>query len=294
MCKGLPASGKTTWAKVQVQNRLGVKRVSKDDLRLLLDNGIHTRTNEKLILLIRDSIVMRVLNEGLTIIVDDTNFAPKHEQRLRELAKNFDAEFEIQDFTHISLDACLERDRNRTKRVGEEVIRKMYNQYLAPSLQKSATMSAFADIQDKSLPKAIICDLDGTLCHLNGRDPYNASTCGNDQVNEPILEIVKKFSETHRVIFMSGRSSDYKKETTNWIIEHVPNFFGTTERFVPFSLRMRVSGDTRKDSIIKQELYDTYIKGRYYVDFVLDDRQQVVDMWRANGLTCLQVAPGNF
>lgn len=57
---------------------------------------------------------------------------------------------------------------------------------------------------------------------------------------------------------------------------------------------MRPEGDERKDSIVKQEIYEKYIKDRYNVRFVLDDRNQVVDMWREVGLKVLQVAPGDF
>jgi hypothetical protein len=57
---------------------------------------------------------------------------------------------------------------------------------------------------------------------------------------------------------------------------------------------MRSAGDMRKDSIVKEEIYRQEILGRYNVWFVLDDRNQVVDMWRLLGLRCLQVAPGNF
>jgi hypothetical protein len=57
---------------------------------------------------------------------------------------------------------------------------------------------------------------------------------------------------------------------------------------------MREAGDSRKDSIVKQELYEKHIEPSYDVFVVLDDRNQVVDMWRSLGLVCLQVAPGDF
>lgn len=57
---------------------------------------------------------------------------------------------------------------------------------------------------------------------------------------------------------------------------------------------MRPEGNNEKDSIIKRRMFDEYIRGKYYVDFVLDDRNQVVEMWRNMGLTCLQVAEGDF
>jgi len=58
---------------------------------------------------------------------------------------------------------------------------------------------------------------------------------------------------------------------------------------------MRPEGNNEKDSIIKKRLYDQHIMGKYDIEFVLDDRDQVVEMWRNQiGLTCLQVAYGNF
>ena len=59
-------------------------------------------------------------------------------------------------------------------------------------------------------------------------------------------------------------------------------------------LYMRLPNDLRKDSIVKQEIYEMCIKDKYNVLFVLDDRDQVVNMWREQGLKCLQVAEGNF
>ena len=57
---------------------------------------------------------------------------------------------------------------------------------------------------------------------------------------------------------------------------------------------MRKTGDNRKDAIVKREIYETHIKDKYQVDYVLYDRNQVVEMWRSLGLTCLQVADGDF
>ena len=57
---------------------------------------------------------------------------------------------------------------------------------------------------------------------------------------------------------------------------------------------MRPEGNNEKDSIIKKRIYEDHIKGKFNVEFVLDDRNQVVEMWRELGLTCLQVAEGDF
>lgn len=145
---------------------------------------------------------------------------------------------------------------------------------------------------------AIICDLDGTLCLFEKQDktaahyrnPYDASTCGNDLVNQAVLKVLYSYSGYdialgREVIFVSGREDKYRMQTTEWLNKH--GIFN-------YSLFMRKSGDFRKDSVIKQEIYETYIKPNFDIDFVLDDRDQVVKMWREQGLVCFQVAEGNF
>lgn len=57
---------------------------------------------------------------------------------------------------------------------------------------------------------------------------------------------------------------------------------------------MRPAGDKRRDDIIKAEIFDQHIRGHHNILLVLDDRDSVVKMWRSMGLTCLQVAEGNF
>ena len=86
-------------------------------------------------------------------------------------------------------------------------------------------------------------------------------------------------------MIVSGRRDSCKEVTSRWL----------SDNNIPFDyLLMRKTGDTRKDSIIKQELYEEHIKDKYFVEFVLDDRDQTVQMWREQGLLCLQVYYGNF
>lgn len=125
--QGLPASGKTTYANMLVDQSKGqIKRVNKDDLRAMLDNGTWTHENEKLIMDVRDMICRRMLQEGKTVIVDDTNLHPKHIAHLQHLAAECGATFTVDDqFLNVSVDECIERDRWRDRSVGEEVIRGM-------------------------------------------------------------------------------------------------------------------------------------------------------------------------
>jgi predicted kinase len=273
---GLPASGKSTWAKTKVdKSPNAIKRVNKDELRAMLDNSYFSKGNEKFVLNIQDQIIKAALEEGKHVIVDNTHLAPKHEARIRELIKGL-AVLEIVDFRHVDLETCIKRDLSRFNSVGEKVIRDMYNQFIAPPRSPKPA-------HNPDLPDAIICDLDGTLALIGDRSPYDGASCEKDSVNEPVRSILQKSGNA--IVFVSGREDKSKPQTLAWLEKHGISFE---------ALHMRKSGDMRKDSIVKQEIYEEFILDKYNVAFVLDDRDQVVKVWRDLGLTCLQVDYGDF
>jgi hypothetical protein len=92
----------------------------------------------------------------------------------------------------------------------------------------------------------------------------------------------------HFVLFCSGRSKAFDVVTVEWLGRHV-----LTDDMA-WDLFMRPAGDTRRDAIVKLELFDQHIRDHFDVRFVLDDRDRVVAAWRAIGLTVFQVAPGDF
>ncbi len=140
------------------------------------------------------------------------------------------------------------------------------------------------------LPPVVICDVDGTVALRGDRDPYNYSTVHLDLPNEPIIEVVKLLVGDYReLIFVSGRERSCFAATLAWLEKNLDN---TGFEFVPAF--MRATGDNRKDAAVKREIYEQHIKDNYQVDYVLDDRNPVVEMWRSLGLVCLQVADGNF
>lgn len=277
MLKGLPASGKSTWAKEQVCAGHGrVKRVNKDDLRAMIDNSAHSKDRENQILHIRDYLVEMWLENGFDVIVDDTNFAPSHETRLKELAANHKAKFEVK-FFNVSLSECLKRNRERGGIVPDRAIRDMYNKYL----RKAPTYKEF----NRDKEACIICDIDGTLAHMSGRSPYDWKRVGEDSADEPIINLLHMIKDKVHIILLSGRDGSCRKETIKWLEDYE----------IPFDdLHMRQAGDNRKDHLVKRDLYDYHIEPYFEVQFVLDDRDQVVDMWRSLGLKCLQVERGDF
>lgn len=137
----------------------------------------------------------------------------------------------------------------------------------------------------QSLPEAIICDIDGTLAHMNGRSPYDWDRVGEDTVDEVVRETLQMYEIEYDIILVSGRKDTCKRLTVKWLHRN----------FIPFSvLHMRKADDNRSDVEVKGEIYETLIKPHYNVRLVLDDRDSVVKMWRSKGLKCYQVAEGNF
>lgn len=289
MTLGLPGSGKSTWAKKLVdESAATVKRVNKDDLRAMIDNSYWTKSNEKFVVDVRNHIVRKAVEAGLNVVIDDTNFGP-HVEDIKALVGDL-AEVEVVDFTHVPLETCIERDLKRMNSVGKDVIMRMYNRYLNPN--KAAVKDAQPLPRNPKLPNAIMCDLDGTISLLNGRNPYDASTADEDVPNTPVVETLEAFRQTYpnlTIMFTSGRSDKYKPQTLAFLKK-----LGLEPNGKDIQLIMRKQGDSRKDSEVKAEMFFNHISGRYNVLFVLDDRNQVVDKWRELGLTVFQVAPGDF
>lgn len=140
------------------------------------------------------------------------------------------------------------------------------------------------------MKRAIICDLDGTLALLGKRNPHNTQQAIDDALNEPVANIVEVYAHQTKfsieLILITGRNEQYRKVTEDWLKKHGITHYG--------ALYMRRQNDRRKDYAVKREIYDSHIKDKYKVIFVLEDRDQVVHMWRKAGLACFQVAYGDF
>lgn len=292
LTRGLPASGKSSWAKSILREHPNeYKIVCKDDLRAMLDN--HHRSDkarnqkafqkrEKLVLNIRDFIILESLRDKYSVIVADTNLSPKHESRIRDLVRRHNKEtgesvcVEIKDFTDVPLEECIRRDLKREDSVGEAAIRQMYQQFVAP--------------QPETLPiveggeSAIIVDMDGTLCYPGDRNPYDASTADKDEPNYPILDLVKVYQQTHKVFIVTGRSEKDREPTERWLTN-----FGV----VPCGIFMRPDDDNRKDYVVKEEVVRENLRGKYNIAFALDDRDGVIDMYRRMGISAWQVNSDN-
>lgn len=296
--RGLPASGKTTYARYRLeQSKPGeLVRLNRDDIRAMIHGtGHYIHTTEQQVSTVQHGSVERLLSAGVSVIVDDTNLRAKHLRTLAEIAWKVGAEFEVEDFTDVPLMECLARNAKRTVgQVPDEVILKMHQKFLAGQKLPLAlpvrpeTTAGAPYIPDPSLPRAVMVDIDGTVAIHGDRDPYDTSRYDEDTPNDSVVRVVRSMWESgeYAVVFCSGRDEEFRDVTEKWLAHHVG---------VPFeALYMRPKGDRRRDDIVKLELFDTHIRAAWNVTCVFDDRDRVVEAWRSIGLTVLQVAPGEF
>ena len=297
--RGLPGCGKTTYARAWVaEDREHRARVNRDDIRAMLDDGQFVKgVTEPRVLAARDAAILSLLSKGVDTICDDTTLPQRTARDLAKLAERAGAELTVIDLTDVTLETCLKRNASRTDKnpVPEAAIRDMHARYLAgrpfplplPEEPAGEADGVVRYEPKPGTPKAVIVDIDGTTALMAARSPFDETRVHEDQPNAPVITVIRALAEAGNVIvFLSGRTDGCRAATREWLLEHVR---------VPFrGLFMRAVGDGRKDAIVKRELFDRHVRDSYDVVCVLDDRDQVVAAWRELGLTCLQVAPGNF
>ena len=298
--RGLPASGKTTHARAWVNENPGPRvRVNRDDLRMSMFGAPWLSYDlEEVLSTAQRAQVEALLRAGKDVIVDDTHLRAKYARAWADLAATCGATFAVIDFP-TPLAECIARDDARLARgeraVGESVIKGMHDRYVAAGhafdpVRATEAPAAFGlYVPDPSLPPAWIVDVDGTLALRDegptGRSPFDWARVGEDLPNPPVVEMVTALANQASIVVMSGRDGCCIDETTAWLIKHGVCFD---------ALHMRGQGDQRKDAIVKRELFLNNVTPHWNVLGVIDDRAQVVAMWRSLGLTCAQVAPGNF
>lgn len=304
--RGLPASGKTTFAEAWVAEEPTRRaRVNRDDIRRMLNKSHYEKgVTEKAVTVARDALITSLLKLGLSVVNDDTNLPQRVARGLRDLAVRNGASFDIKDMTDVDVLVCHDRNNSREDRdepfVPEDVITDMHTRYLAgkphplpwpdPHDRDGAPSEEKFDpwIPDDSLPPVLIVDIDGTVALRGTRDPFDESLVHEDRPNWPVLDAV--FADAQgwnaKILFRSGRTDGCHDATYNWFAKIVPDN-------LKWDLEMRKKGDMRKDSIVKYEMLEK-LRGKVNILRVYDDRNQVVEMWRSLGLTVLQVADGNF
>ena len=145
--------------------------------------------------------------------------------------------------------------------------------------------------------KTIIFDLDGTLADIKHRRKFLENDTpdwksfnelmGDDTINDSVANLYKILwcSGEYEILIVTGRNEEYRSLTEQWL----------TWNQIPFKeILMRPDKDFRPDHQIKEEMLNGLVSRGKNIEFVVDDRNQVVEMWRRNGITCLQCDEGDF
>ena len=140
----------------------------------------------------------------------------------------------------------------------------------------------------------VVFDIDGTLADVSGRvhhlnkkpKDWDAFFKGipQDKAIQSMLRLCNiLYSAGIKIVLCSGRSEQYRPETVEWLVRHGVQYD---------ELLLRGAKDKRTDSVVKREILAGLDRSK--ILFVVEDRRGVVEMWRSEGLVCLQCVPGEF
>jgi predicted kinase len=320
---GVSGTGKSTWSSMFTQANPSYKIVSRDKIREMLFGYSEStvseyyklpniKENETLVTHTQNTLTKQILAQGYDVLIDNTHLDYRYIQELYDdyLKCEFTHKVFGYDFTSNKVeDGLLTRlyavDSTRSKPVGRKVLDKQFSQFtklmekhhheLQPDfVRPPLDYFSFKDVIDSSKYPVVICDLDGTIADNSHRPSYgfDVKLIRKDAPIQPVIDIIndhyissyrEEYKSNSSVIFVSGRTDDYYGETFNWLVEH------TKIQPKDITLYMRKSGDFRKDTVVKREIFFNEIQPHHSVWFAIDDRPSIVNMWYNLGIFCLNV-----
>lgn len=151
----------------------------------------------------------------------------------------------------------------------------------------------YAPPVDKIVSTIYLVDIDGTVAKKRQgegtRGWHEYERVGEDLPNPGVITMIEDLRRGGLgMVFMSGRKEHCRPQTRDWLQRYIGDWT------LASPLHMRADGDNRSDDIVKHELFHAHIQGNYEVRAAIDDRDRVVAMWRAIGLTVAQIDFGNF
>lgn len=332
--QGISGSGKSTLAaqiahdyapkyKIVSRDEIRQRFMTSDELNSYFSHGLDANF-EDFITNIEHEEIASILAEGKSVIIDSTNLRKKYVTEYVRIA--IDLEIPTDEIVlmtvgqELSVEDAIERVNLRAiktnKIVDEQTVRRQ-----AISLQGANwdIEDCVADLKDyrpkqwflpkfpvekyvpnPDAPKAIICDIDGTLAHralIKSPSPHLRSffdypACITDLVDPIVAQMVIGLEDQgYHIIFLSGRKNDCRKETEAFI----QRAFGEN----PYVLFMRDpqidrhNGKDDPDDIVKYRIFNEEIRNRYNVEAAIDDRKRVLALWEALGIKTVNVGKLN-
>lgn len=296
---GLSGSGKSTLVKGWLNWSQGrAVRLNRDDMRrMIYVDQPYQNHKDVYIRAVEHEMARMALNKGLNVYIDDTNCIRRTRYGWEELAKDMRVKFRIVQMT-TPVEECIKRDAQRTATVGVAIIMKQLADLSDPVTIHDADKPqakdnpTVADMYKEQLlnggftlrlPYApiVIFDCDGTLCDHNGvRGPYEESRCYLDKPWPKIVEMAQSVYHDKNLFLVSGRKSRTGDLTDTWMKVNDVRYD---------CMLMRQNRDNRPDTVVKEEILDLLesVFGKEKIELIVDDRPQVIRMWRRRGYKVL-------
>lgn len=297
LARGLPGSGKSTWAKewadADPANRF---RVNRDDIRWALykqyylspDEHGTTTEKENRVTHVQNSLTEKALREGKSVVIDNTNLDPRVFREFGKIAARHNAQLTNKDFP-VDIEECIRRNNARDRVVPEHVIRRMQKAYMGPNGEFHLFPNTYPTKPFKApegRPEAIIFDMDGTLVnvsalvqqHMKGKyrdfDKFHRGSLWAP----PHVEVLQMAHDAMEagvpIIITTARNERYREVTQAWLDKHGVEFD---------NLFMRGDDDFRQDVEAKADILEE-INKYYDVVHAVDDRKEVLNLWQSNDI----------
>lgn len=286
---GASCSGKSTWAQEAWEfYRYNTEEhwvvLERDTYRFdMFTNGKRDWTkykfnkkNERAVTEAIDKDALEAVGRGDSIIISDTNLNPAIRQKWKDFAQEHGYEYEEKLFP-CDWNTLVKRNAQREGGLSESLLWSQYKRYMQ-QFGKIGEHPVKPYQHNPMLESTIICDIDGTIADMTGvRKPFEWDKVGLDNPRIEIIRMLEGLAYVHgHVTFMSGRDGCCYDGTYQWLEEHVTSDW---PEYIEWQLLMRTPDDKRKDDVVKYELYQQWVKGKYNVAAVLDDRPQMIRAW---------------
>ncbi|QDP59429.1 MAG: putative polynucleotide kinase [Prokaryotic dsDNA virus sp.] len=291
MTVGASSSGKTKWAEEYIleqalQGDPKWVNLNRDDIRFaLFNNGVRDWTkykfnnsNEKRVTKVVDQKAFDASVLQHNIIISDTNLSPAIRGKWESWAEENGYEVEYKYFQE-SWETLVKRNAQREGGLPESLLWSQYKRFM----QQFGTIGGnkIKPYEDcLFLEDTIIVDLDGTVADMTGvRKPFDWDKVHLDKPRQEVIDMVSALAlKTGHITFFSGRDGVCYDSSAQWIEDNIITD-DLARLGIKWDLYQRSPKDSRKDDIIKYELFDNQVRGKYNVIALFDDRPQVVRMW---------------
>jgi predicted kinase len=316
LTRGLPASGKSTWAKKWVaEDDTHRVRINFDDIRNMMGpykNEFWENPGKKKILVdMYISFINNAMLHNFDIVIDNMNLSDRYFNQVEDLVKMFNYtsteyqyNIEFKDFLDISVDECIARDSFRSNPIGEKAIKQIYRRHkdkisLINNETKYNKLKQYEDTIDSSKPNCIVVDIDGTCCfNLSGRSYYGKDAVkgmSDDKIYKGVSRLLKDFlkssGDNDKIFFVSGRDGDdITYEITKDYIKNIilkDSYIKDIDKD-RICILLRPLGNFESTSSLKKSLLQKYIIDNYNISYVIEDDKKCIHMYRELGLTVLE------